>query len=91
MQIVYNPIMVAIKASFLWSLQRLRSPRPWVRRSLWAIQGVNAIYGIVQFFLGVFSCIPVRRFWDSTVPGHCVNSANFLIGTITVVLATVSP
>lgn len=82
--------MVAIKCSFLWSLQKLHSPRPWVRRSLWAIQIINGVYGIVQFFVSIFFCVPVRKFWYPHVPGHCINNINFLIGTITIVLATVS-
>lgn len=88
MTLVYNPVMVMIKASFLWSLQKLRSPRVWVRRSLWAIQAINAAYGIAHIFVSAVPCIPVKKKWYPETPGSCYDGVNFIIGTITIVLIT---
>jgi hypothetical protein len=88
MTLTYNPIMVAIKASFLWSLQKLRSPRVWVNRFLWAIQGINLAYGVVHLFMSAVPCIPVKKKFYSQTPGSCYDDVGFIIGTITVVLAT---
>lgn len=88
MTLTYNPIMVAIKASFLWSLQKLKSPRVWVNRSLWAIQGINLAYGIVHLFVSAVPCVPVKAKWDFSVKGSCYDDVNFIIGTISVVLIT---
>ena len=88
MALTYNPIMVAIKASFLWSLQKLRSPRVWVRRSLWAIQGINAAYGFAHIFVSAVPCVPVKKAWSPKTPGGCYDQVNYIIGTITIVLVT---
>jgi hypothetical protein len=88
MTVSYNPILVMVKASFLWSLQKLESPRVWVRRSLWLIQGINFAYGIAHFLSSAMVCIPVRKTWDPKVPGTCQDQEVFIIWTICMVLAT---
>ncbi|KAF2469922.1 uncharacterized protein BDR25DRAFT_370590 [Lindgomyces ingoldianus] len=88
MSIAYNPIMVAIKASFLWSLQKLRSPRVWIRRSLWVIQCINLAYGIGHLIVTSIPCLPVKKKWYPQIPGRCYDGRKHVIGTISIVLIT---
>jgi hypothetical protein len=77
-----------VKASFLWSLQKLRSRNVWIRRSLWGIQIINGLYLLVQFIIGMMPCLPLARQFDKTIPGTCYDPFNFVVGTVTVVLIT---
>ena len=80
--------MCIVKASFLWSLQKLRSRNVWIRRSLWAIQIINASYLLGALIAGLMPCLPLARQFDKTIPGTCYDAYNFVVGTICVVLAT---
>ncbi|QSZ33175.1 hypothetical protein DSL72_002761 [Monilinia vaccinii-corymbosi] len=36
---------------------------------------VNVAWCIAVLFAGIFSCHPIRSFWDPTVPSKCINTA----------------
>ncbi|ORY01669.1 hypothetical protein BCR34DRAFT_667896 [Clohesyomyces aquaticus] len=84
----YNPVICLVKASFLWSLQKLRSRNIWIRRCLWAIQVINAGYLISVVVANLIPCLPLARQFDKTVPGTCYDAHAFVVGTISVVLIT---
>lgn len=86
--IEYNTVICMVKLSFLWSLQKLRSRNIWIRRSLWTIQIINAIYMVVAVLLNIFPCIPYAKHFDNTIPGRCIDSFKFVIGSVSVVLIT---
>jgi hypothetical protein len=39
---------------------------------LYILPGIVIIYGIWLLFCSIFTCVPIARFWDKSVPGHCV-------------------
>jgi hypothetical protein len=34
-------------------------------------------WSVAQVLVAIFSCSPVEKFWDSTLPGSCVSSFSF--------------
>jgi hypothetical protein len=60
------------KTSFAITL--LRFTEKWKRYLVWfCIITINLFLGLSGIFTYV-QCTPVRRLWDSSVPGHCWNS-----------------
>lgn len=84
----YNPVVCIVKMSFLWSLQKLRSPNKWIHRSLWTIQIINLVYMIVSTCVAVVPCLPLRKKWHPEVPGHCMEGDKYVLGNVTIVLIT---
>ncbi|KAJ4345857.1 uncharacterized protein N0V89_011992 [Didymosphaeria variabile] len=84
----YNPVVCLVKMSFLWSLQKLRSPNKWIKRSLWAIQIINVIYMIVSTTIALVPCLPLRKKWHPDIAGHCMDGPKYILGNVTVVLIT---
>ncbi|KAF2255331.1 hypothetical protein BU26DRAFT_383511, partial [Trematosphaeria pertusa] len=86
--VVYNPILGLIKASFVITLLKLRSPNRRINIALWSIFSANALFTIAAPLVCAFQCRPVSKFWDKTQPGTCIDPANYTYGTISVVLIT---
>ncbi|KAL5461451.1 hypothetical protein PMIN06_002216 [Paraphaeosphaeria minitans] len=84
----YNPVVCIVKMSFLWSLQRLRSPNKRIQRSLWAIQIINLIYMIVSTCVALVPCLPLHKKWHPEIPGHCMQGDKYVLGNVTIVLVT---
>ncbi|KAF1955960.1 hypothetical protein CC80DRAFT_82721 [Byssothecium circinans] len=84
----YNAIMMTTKLSFLLSLQNLRSRNKWITRSLWTIQIINLLSGIMSTFFNAFPCQPLVKVYTPTLPGHCLDPFKIVIGCVTAVLAT---
>ncbi|KAI9704161.1 MAG: hypothetical protein M1836_007022 [Candelina mexicana] len=59
------------------------------RRTLYGIIAVISTYTIVNSFLIIFQCNPVRKAWDIMTPGHCpLNIVNIAIANGAVNIAT---
>ncbi|KAF2683369.1 hypothetical protein K458DRAFT_45393 [Lentithecium fluviatile CBS 122367] len=86
--IVYNPILGLIKASFVITLLKLRSPNRRINIALWTIFTINGLFTIAAPLVCAFQCSPVSRFWDKTIPGKCLDAAKYTYGTISIVLIT---
>ncbi|KAF2728888.1 hypothetical protein EJ04DRAFT_538163 [Polyplosphaeria fusca] len=84
----YNPVICVIKASFMWSLQRLRSGNVWIRRSLWALQILNAVYCVATTLVSIFPCRPLKARFDFSLPGDCYDSFTYVVGNVSVVIVT---
>lgn len=44
-----------------------------MRRACLALMTMVLAVCAETFFTGIFTCYPVEKFWDDTIPGHCVN------------------
>lgn len=86
--VVYNPILGLIKASFVITLLKLRSPNNRIQIALWTIFTVNAIFTIAAPLVCAFQCRPISKFWDRTKPGTCLDGPKYTYGTISVVIIT---
>ncbi|KAK8186950.1 uncharacterized protein BKA78DRAFT_286378 [Phyllosticta capitalensis] len=78
--ILYQILINLTKSSFFIQYLRLFQPR-WVHRackvSLVVILGVMC-WGV---FGGIFLCKPVRRYWDPSVPGTCMDIQTYWFST----------
>lgn len=86
--VLHNPILALIKVSFITTLIKLDSPSPWVKGSLWTLFAVNVMFGIAGTLVALLNCRPIPKFWDRTVPGACMNTAQYIYGTISVTMIT---
>lgn len=50
----------------------------WQRWILWVTMAIEFTYGIAFFFLNLFQCIPVSKFWNPATPGKCTNPWNLV-------------
>lgn len=38
------------------------------------------LWAVAIFVAGTLNCVPVNRFWDSSVDGYCIDAATFYYG-----------
>lgn len=88
LSIEYNPVICIIKASFLWSLQRLRSRNIWIVRSLWAMQAINFAYMIGAVIATILPCTPLSKRFNPALPGTCYDPVTFVIANVSVAIVT---
>ncbi|KAF2015807.1 hypothetical protein BU24DRAFT_408991 [Aaosphaeria arxii CBS 175.79] len=86
--VIYNPILGLIKASFVLTLIKLRSPNQRINYCLWAIFAINAVFTVAAPLVCAFQCKPVARFWNKSLPGSCLDGPSYAYGTIGIVLIT---
>ena len=55
------------------------SVKPSFRVALFATALVVVAWGVIFTFF--FSCTPVRRVWDLSVPGHCIDFSGLVLGS----------
>ena len=88
MGVEYNPCICFVKASFLWSLYKLRSRNPWIKRSILGLQGLNFVYMIATTIISAIPCLPVQKAWYSELPGGCYDPYLYVMGNVSVVIIT---
>ncbi|KAF9693437.1 hypothetical protein EKO04_008934 [Ascochyta lentis] len=86
--IIYNPILALVKASFIWTLIKLRSSNKWINRCLWATLILNGCFAIAAPVVCILQCNPIARYWNSNTVGRCVSPGAYTVSTSSVVLAT---
>ncbi|KUL84961.1 hypothetical protein ZTR_07857 [Talaromyces verruculosus] len=67
----YNASKVTAKASIIIQYFHV-FPTRRMRIVCWIMAIVISIYGTWVILSGFLNCIPVARFWDPNVPGHCL-------------------
>lgn len=70
--LVYNFSLLFIKLSILFQYLRIITS-PGTRRACYAVIALVTLYGIETFFTGLFTCFPIAKFWNASLPGHCVH------------------
>ena len=78
--LTYGPGIVLVKLSILLFYRRVfpleHVSRPW--RISWWILLIFSTVMIVETIPGIFSCRPIRFFWDRTIPGgKCIAQVPF--------------
>lgn len=73
--VLYNPQLALVKSSVLFFLLRLGGHQILLRRSIQVLNWSNIALMIAVLFASIFTCVPVYKYWDKTVPGHCNNEA----------------
>lgn len=61
-----------IKYSILAQYHRI-FPSKQFHKVLYLVGAIVTSWALSAFFASIFNCYPVRRSWDTTVPGHCID------------------
>ncbi|KAI4906474.1 hypothetical protein J4E90_010548 [Alternaria incomplexa] len=84
----YNQILGLVKISFLITLLKLRSTNRLIIASIWTLIAVNIAFVFAAFLAHIFRCQPIHKYWQTEVPGHCHNNAQYIFGVIAVTIVT---
>ncbi|KAG9187659.1 hypothetical protein G6011_05530 [Alternaria panax] len=85
---IYNEILGLVKISFLTTLLKLRSTNRLIIASLWSLIIVNICFIFAATLGHILRCQPIRKYWQPEVPGHCVESKQYIFGVIGVTIGT---
>ncbi|KAK1978898.1 hypothetical protein LZ30DRAFT_198606 [Colletotrichum cereale] len=72
--ILYNGTLISVRMSFLSFYRRVFPTPGMTKLCLWFMIG-NGIWGAVAITLSIVTCLPIRGFWDFTVPATCIPNA----------------
>ena len=82
-EVIYGPILFLTKLSILLQYLRLFVPTHkgktyyLIQCNIW----LNLLFYILFCLLSTLACIPRRKIWEPSTPGHCINEKLFLIIT----------
>ena len=75
MECLYFCQIVLLKVTLIFFYLRI-FPSKGVQKLLWITIGINAVYGVLFVFLGIFQCTPIKFYWekwDNEHVGTCLN------------------
>lgn len=90
-QMLYHPLMGAIRASIIMFLFRMKDNRRRIRYSLHTVFWLNVMYFIGTSLVNMFQCTPIRYVWSkpemdkldadgNIIPGgKCVDARTFIL------------
>ena len=81
--LVYNICLPTIKFSILLFYARIFPSRRF-RIALWITGSYVMAWFIWNFFGGIFLCDPPAKAWNSTLPGHCVDTVKVVLASAAV-------
>lgn len=83
----YNPELALVKSSILFFLLRLGGHNVRLRWAIYVLNVINIALLVSVFTASVFTCVPVQKYWNTSLAGDCNNEAlQYLItSSITVV------
>jgi hypothetical protein len=58
------------------------------RYGCYVLLGIVIPYGAWLFFCSVFPCYPIARFWDKSIPGHCMSTPPMWYANTSINIAT---
>lgn len=70
-----------IKISILLFYIRIFSVLSHFTRIIWIAILIIAASGVANTLISIFSCTPIRAFWDPSTPGTCINDVAFYYWT----------
>lgn len=70
--------MITSKMSIAYFLLRIATKKVhiWI---IYCAMIFTVLAGVVFFFVSMFQCLPVSRFWNKDIPGTCID-VNVVIG-----------
>lgn len=69
--VLYNPELGLVKSSVLFFLLRLGGHDTAVRRSIYLLNTVNLMLLVSVFMASIFTCVPISKYWNPSMDGHC--------------------
>lgn len=96
---MYVSSLALTKLSALLMQYRIFDVARHFKRWVWAIGAFVMAWWIVVFFLLIFTCWPVQKRWDASVPGHCssrssgsiANSVVTIVGDVMLLVLPIRP
>jgi hypothetical protein len=70
---LYNPQLALVKSSVLFFMLRLGRHQLTLRRIIQVLNWSNISLLVAVLFASIFTCVPVNKYWDRSIPGHCNN------------------
>ena len=88
-EILYGPVIFFTKLSILLQYQRIFVPNH-AGKLYYTVQSIiwlNLLFYIADTLASIFTCIPRKKIWEPSTPGHCVNISIIVItnGAINVI------
>ncbi|KAI1140046.1 hypothetical protein F5Y05DRAFT_376973 [Hypoxylon sp. FL0543] len=96
-QLLYSCLSPLAKISLLALYYRIFYLSRTLRIAVWIMAGLLVSWGISVFFTSIFTCDPIRGFWDLSSGAKCIDSAlffeaitipNIILDVATVILPT---
>jgi len=72
---IYNIALTTTKVSLLIQYMRLFAVST-ARIVCWIVITATVVFGLFSVFGNIFLCTPVERWWDKSIPGHCLDEAS---------------
>lgn len=86
---LYALAATVVKVSILCLYRRIFPTRTF-KRIILAVGLILMAFFFASVFVGIFICVPVEKFWNPTMPGHCNNfDVEYLVLEIIEVLVDV--
>lgn len=82
---LYSVLIFFVKAAILLMYIRIFDASRFVKYSVWSLFFPLAAFSICSFFLSIFPCRPVRKFWTPRLEGHCINTG--ILGWISAIVS----
>ncbi|CVL13008.1 related to L-fucose permease [Fusarium proliferatum] len=79
-EILYGISCPLSKMAVLAMYYRIFSTSRVLRYCTWAMAAMMAGWGISVITVSIFSCDPIKGWWDKTIPSKCINTNKFYIG-----------
>uniref|UniRef100_A0A4E9EEJ9 Rhodopsin domain-containing protein n=1 Tax=Gibberella zeae TaxID=5518 RepID=A0A4E9EEJ9_GIBZA len=79
-EITYGLSCAVSKIAVLTMYYRIFSTSRLLRYSTWVMSAMIASWGVAVVFVSIFSCNPIRGFWDKTIASRCIDTNKFYVG-----------
>lgn len=83
----YNAAVLCAKATILMQYFRV-FPTHRMRVICWTMIAVLATYGTWCVLSAFLNCVPVAKFWNPAIPGHCLSSPGLWFSNASMHIAT---
>ena len=82
-EILNSPAICFVKVAILLQYKRIFVPLKdgVTYYSILAIIWLNGLYYAVNLFVGVFTCIPRQKIFESEIPGRCHHSVTWFVAS----------
>lgn len=92
---IYNAALILSKLSILLQYMRIFTTKP-MRIACYALIAFISIYGTWTFISAWLNCVPVAKFWNESIDGHCLSKkglwfSNSAIHILTDILIIIYP
>ena len=84
----YSVLIFFVKAAILLMYIRIFDASRFIKYSVWSLFIPLAGFSVSSFFLSIFPCQPVRKFWTPGLPGKCINTGQ--LGLVSAIISIVT-